>query len=156
MTVQEQAIRMNEQAGKSLVTAARAMPEDRLTWSVLDEGRTVLDLVRECAESPLWFAKMLERRDGPPLARDELGGSETEAPATLEGCERALSENTQRLNDVIRSVPDGDMMKLIAMPWNPSDTVPAADVMFMHYWNATYHLGQINFIQTLYGDKQMR
>jgi hypothetical protein len=34
-------------------------------------------------------------------------------------------------------------------------TVTIADVLGMHYWNLTYHLGQINQIQMMLGDRQM-
>ena len=30
-----------------------------------------------------------------------------------------------------------------------------ADILMLHYHNMTYHLGQINFIQLMYGDKEM-
>jgi hypothetical protein len=34
-------------------------------------------------------------------------------------------------------------------------TVSLADVCFLHYWNTVYHLGQVNYLQTLLGDREM-
>jgi hypothetical protein len=30
-----------------------------------------------------------------------------------------------------------------------------ADMLFMGYWNLTYHMGQVNYIQMLLGDTEM-
>lgn len=30
-----------------------------------------------------------------------------------------------------------------------------ADVLFLHSWNLTYHLGQINQLQLMLGDREM-
>ena len=43
----------------------------------------------------------------------------------------------------------------MSLPFGGGMTVSMADVLMMHYWNATYHLGQINQIQLMLGDKAM-
>jgi hypothetical protein len=39
------------------------------------------------------------------------------------------------------------------MPWGAKMTF--AELLFLNYWNLVYHQGQIAYIQTLYGDREM-
>lgn len=71
----------------------------------------------------------------------------------LDGAVSLLRENTEKLCEAIRSVPDeklGEQMKF----WGP-EPWSVAGVLNYHNWNMTYHIGQVNYIQTLYGDKDM-
>ena len=53
------------------------------------------------------------------------------------------------LATAIESVPDGDMSGAIETPWGP---YPLPQCCLHAYWNMVYHEGQINYVQTLYGD----
>ena len=41
------------------------------------------------------------------------------------------------------------------MPWGDGMTETLANVMLHHFWNIVYHEGQIAYIQTIYGDREM-
>jgi len=156
MTLQEHVIHITEEANEHLLRATRAMPEDRLTWKPLDQGRTALDVVQECAQSALWFSVMLEKRTGAAFDLEEYPTMQAERRSwSLADCERLLAEHTVRLSAAIRAIPDEDLEQTLTMPWADDMVMSLADVMTMHYWNVTYHLGQVNYIQTLYGDKEM-
>ena len=156
MSYQEQIIRLTEKANRDLFRSVRATAEDKLQWKPLDEGRTVLGMAQECAQSAMWFAIMLEKRTGSAFPMEDYPKMQAErASWSLDDCERILRENTERLAVAIRAIPDDDLGQEITLPWGDDMKATLADVMAYHYWNVTYHLGQVNFIQTLYGDKEM-
>ena len=57
--------------------------------------------------------------------------------------------------DYIENYPEGDLDRMIALPFMPDLKLSVAEILASPYWNLTYHLGQINFIQTTYGDMEM-
>lgn len=155
MTYQEQIIRLTESGNRDFLRSVRATAEDKLEWKALDEGRTVLGMAQECAQSALWFAIMLEKRTGTPFPMDDYPKMQAERAAwSLDDCERIMQENTERLAAATRATPDEDLEQVLTLPWGDIKA-SLADIMAYHYWNVTYHLGQVNFIQTLYGDKEM-
>jgi uncharacterized damage-inducible protein DinB len=66
--------------------------------------------------------------------------------------ERALAklrETTAALVTAILAVTDDQLETEFETPWGPYSL---ADGCLHAYWNMGYHEGQINYIQTLYGD----
>lgn len=158
MHYQEQVIRMTKSATEGLFRAARAMPADKLTWKVLDQGRSALDLLKECAQSPAWFGSILKNQSPPPdFTEADMAAAQKQRDQwkTLADCEKACKASSESLYAVIKGFPDKDLSKEIKLPWGENFTASMADIAMFQYWNLVYHLGQINFIQTLYGDKEM-
>ncbi|HEY5596908.1 MAG TPA: hypothetical protein VIL47_06555 [Candidatus Bipolaricaulota bacterium] len=158
MHYQDQVIRMTKSAAEGLFRAARAMPPDKLTWKVLDKGRSALDLLRECAQSPSWFAPMLKHQAPPPeFTKDDMAAAQQQREQwkSATDCEKACKDSSETLYAVIKSFPDKDLAKEIKLPWGENFIASMADIAMFQYWNLVYHLGQVNFIQTLYGDKDM-
>lgn len=127
---------------------------DKATWSPLDEGRTALDQVAECAlisGAMVDVLKVFKMPDFTPEMMEEFERSK--AALDVDGAIAKLRENTAALCDVIRAVPDselGNQMKF----WGPEPWL-ISSVLNYHNWNMVYHIGQLNYIQTLYGDKTM-
>jgi len=154
---QEQAIKMIQEANKDFFRSAHSMPQDKLSWKVTDQGRSALEILQEVAQSPEWFAPMLNpgfKFEMDPEAMEQ-GAKERAQWTTVDECERACNERCEALFEKIRTHPDNDMERTISLPFGEGMTLSMADVMMGQYWNCTYHTGQINFIQTLYGDHEM-
>jgi uncharacterized damage-inducible protein DinB len=148
---------MTKNATEAISNSARAMPEGKLTLSVLDEGRTALDLLQECAQSPMWFAQILENRAAPEFdeAAWEEATKQCQQWQMLDACEQACKENSEMLYKIIQTFLDEELLNEISLPFGENFVASFADICMFQYWNLTYHWGQINFIQTLYGDKDM-
>ena len=157
MTYQERVIALTRSAIDTLFRTARAVPADKLDWRPLDEGRSVLDQLQECAQIPLWHARFLQTRVVYPVDeesfRQEL--EKRRQWSTLDECERACRDNGERLFAAIRAIPDDELDHMIELPFNGGMSLSLADILMLHHNNTIYHLGQINYIQTLYGDKDM-
>ena len=145
VTVQEYVARVTEKKAEDLLAAARAVAEDGQGRSPLGRGRTVIDLVAECAITNEMSIKLLHER-----VWDEAGREERlEARAALDTLDKAgvsLRESTRALAEAIRAIPDDDLVLEVALP---GETSTVAEDMLHPYWNMAYHEGQINYIQTL-------
>lgn len=154
MSYRERMIMLTETANADFLRTVRATQPDKLEWKPLDQGRTVLDMAQECAQSASWFAQMLEDRSCDGFSMDDYPKAQAErATWSLDECERKLTDNTQRLAAAIRAIPDADLDQALTLPWGKTATL--YEVISYHYRNVTYHEGQVNYIQTLYGDKEM-
>jgi hypothetical protein len=131
------------------------MPEDKLTWKPLENGRATLDQLQECAQTPVFFAGLIDSKfamEMGPETNEKLM-SERQTWTTIDECERVCKKNNKILFDVINNISNDDLEKKVEVPWG--DSVTLADAIGFQYWNLVYHQGQINYIQTLYGDMQM-
>ncbi len=158
MRIQDFVAAETEQAVKSLFDTARYVPADKLEWKPLDNGRSCLDQLQECAQAPTWFQSILETRqvqEFDPAKYEEMRVARRQWD-TLEKCEEVCRTNTAKLIETIRNFPDEHLSTGIPHPFAPGETIKLAHVMLWHYWNTVYHIGQINYIQTLLGDFEMR
>ena len=157
MSYQDNIITATENAIESIFRSARAMPAEKIDWSPLAEGRTVLDLLQECAATPLWFVQMITLRKFPDMTPEDMakGREARKQWATIDECEKVCKVNSAKLYDAMRAVSEADFMIIVHVPFGGGMDMPLMGVMTAHHWNLTYHLGQVNYIQTLYGDKEM-
>ncbi len=147
MTMQELIVRRAREQARQLLATVGAMPPDKLTWRPMDEGRCVLDLLADCIHCHWRVAKILAQRTFADLP---------EAPdwqsATLDELAHMLLSSVQDWADVVLSIPDAVLVSEFDAPWGK---ILVADGLYHCYWNMAYHEGQINYIQTLYEDREM-
>lgn len=157
MRYQDVVIRITESALSDFFRTARAVPEDKLEWSPLDQGRSVLDQVQEVAQAPAFFKMLLEKKAFPELKPEQMEKAMEQRKSwkTIDECEEACRKYSDSFYNLIRDYPDEDLEIMINLPWGGGMVKSIADVMLFHYWNILYHTGQVNYIQTLYGDKEM-
>lgn len=142
-----------KRAAEGLIHQATRMG-DKSIWKPMDEGRTALDQVAECALISGAMVEVIKNYKMPDFTPEMMEQFAADKNALdLESAVALLRENTEKLCDVIRAVPDEkltDEMKFWGSePWS------VVSVLNYHNWNVTYHIGQVNYIQTLYGDKDM-
>ncbi len=136
----------------NLYAAARKMSDEQLRWSPLELGRTALSQLQECAMAPVLQSTMMapETRANPDPKLFRKLMVEGGRLKTLEECEAATHANTARWAETLRSLSEEDLQAVVSTPWG--EELPVSAIATMHAWNMIYHLGQINYIQTLYGD----
>ena len=148
-------IKRTLQSVDTLFNAVRKMPEDKVDWKPLDNGRSALSMAQECAQAPLWGVSFLTARKFEFDEERFAKAAQERATWSLDDCERICRENTAKLIEVIEAFPDSDLDQTITLPFGGGKDFSFAELMNLHYWNTTYHIGQVNYIQTLYGDKEM-
>ncbi len=157
MRYQDVVIRVTESALSDFFRTVRAVPAEKLEWSPLDEGRSVLDQAQEVAQAPAFFQMLIEKRAFPEFTPEQMEKAMKQRKSwkTIDECEEACRKHSDSFYNLVRDYPDEDLEVMINLPWGGGMVKSIADVMLFHYWNVLYHTGQVNYIQTLYGDKEM-
>ena len=103
---------------------------------------------------PAALAAWLQERPQSPPSAEQYAPYWAQAATltTLDACETALRENTQRLLQVVETLSEADLSQTAVAPWGKTYTL--AEGCMLHHWNLTYHLGQVAYIQLLYGDTE--
>jgi hypothetical protein len=152
-TIQQLAAKLNQDAASSLIKNVRAMPDDKQGWQPLEKGRTALSQLQECAIIGGFTIYTLKNKALPPDFQEAFG-RETAQLDTVDKAVARLEQQTAALAETIHALPNGDLELTVKMPW-AEEPKTLAELMFMTYWNTVYHIGQVSYIQTLYGDNEM-
>jgi hypothetical protein len=158
MRFQDYIIDSIQNASDEAFKYAKAVPEDKLTWKPLDQGRSVLDQLQELAQAPQYATGMLGGGSGasePGPSDWEKLVAERQSWTTIEDCEREAKVRLDALFEVIKSFPDEKLTETVWLPYDGGRDFTMQEIMEYPRWNANYHGGQISYIQTLYGDKEM-
>ncbi|MCU0317133.1 MAG: DinB family protein [Fimbriimonadaceae bacterium] len=155
LTYQDQIVRMTHKALDDLLRAVEALPEDKRDWKPGPTGRSALDQLQECALVPMLYSKILQEREAP--SRDDHVQFRRQAKElkTFEACREAAMTQTSAFCALVLDFPDEDLEFEMNLPFNGGMNLTLADLVALHYWNLSYHLGQVNYIQTLLGDPNM-
>jgi hypothetical protein len=142
---------MIEAGRRELERTARAVPDDRLNWKPLDNGRTVLELLGDAAQAPTLCTSMLQgnAQYGPELFQRMAA---ERASWTRDDAFRHLEENTRQLIEEIQKLPDEKLDEPLTLPMGGGMTMPWGSWILMAYRSFMGRTAQINYIQTLYGD----
>ena len=155
--IPQQAVHLTQEALDGLFRAARHLPADKYHWSPMGEARTAQSQVAECALTPLLYLSLL---DGTPM---NMGDPAVRARAdammasldTVEAAEAASQAHYPGFYARIEALTDADLTRTVHMPFRGGFEVPVADFLFYAYQNIVYHTGQINYLQTMLGDREI-
>jgi hypothetical protein len=137
---------------KAFIDAFQAMPAEKQDWKPTlpdGKGRSARQLVEECVLTNTTFAEMIRSGVEPDI---DWVGELTKLGAVESG---ALVEQFRAGNEalavLLESLTDDHLVRTFLWPWAERE-VSFAEFAFMPAWHLDYHAGQINYIQTLYGD----
>jgi len=143
-------------AADQLERAIEKMPADKVVWEPEIggfKGRSALDQVLECAYVNGWGASIFKDRNIPPFDSEDYQREVAKRSSAAEAV-AWLTETTAALSAAIAAFPESQWATMTTNPFTqePQSWAEQADLF---YWNMVYHQGQINYIQTLYGDTTM-
>ncbi len=157
MRYQDQVVRATQKALDDVCRAALSVPPDKLEWVPMGDVRTVLSQMQEVATAGSWFLPIVRDRTQPEF--DEHARREAvrlrKSYDTVEKCVEAARNSTSDLCMAIAAFPDSALEEEMRLPFGGGVVMTMADVLGMHQWNLVYHLGQINQIQLMLGDREM-
>ncbi len=129
-------------------------PADKLVWKPEEgNGRSALDVMHECIVSDKFSAATIQSGAFPKLD----WAAESTLAATIphdEIANRFRSGNNDLLA-VIESVPDDRLDVTFQFPGSEREWT-MAELLFLPGSHLDYHTGQLNYVQTLYGDRTRR
>jgi len=136
-----------------LTKTARAVPEDKLRWKPLDNGRDVLDMLGEAAQTATFAADFSRSRGEMEMTPQIFQNWKPErAQWTREIALEKLESATRDLLASIEGLSEEDLAKDITMTMHEAITMPLAAWTMLAYRTFVSRMAQINYIQTLYGD----
>lgn len=155
MRFQDFIITSTNRSVEGIFRTARAMPEDKLDWQPMDNGRSVLDQLQEVSQAATWFSAVIEKKADPQFPQEQWEEARQARKAwdTLDKCEEVCKANTEKLFEQIRNLSDEDLDTPIKFEGSDREYT-LADVVTFHQTHLNYHHGQINYMQTLYGDTE--
>lgn len=156
MRFQDQIICATKEAAKEAFRYARAVPADKVEWKPLDAGRSVLDICQELTMTPKWA---MDTINGVEHEWNEeaiaAAHAEQQQWKTIDECEAECFRRLEVLFDLYRSISDERLKETRWLPYDGGRDFTVEEMMDYPGWNFNYHLGQICYIQILYGDKEM-
>jgi hypothetical protein len=145
-----------QQGHDGLLKTFNAVPDDKLTWKPLDNGRHALDLFGEAAQTCAMVAEVARSRgETKPsyetfkrMAGERVDWDKATALSQLETNSTALFAAVEELSEEELAAP-------VTMPIGGGMTQPLGNWVMMAYRTLVSRFAQINYIQTLYGDFDM-
>ena len=126
----------------------RATPEEKLDWKPAETSRTARELLNELITSTKGSAAMLVELKAPSGDMDWSG----DTTLSVDEMEKAHQASSDAFLAAVSAFPEDKWHEVLELPWG---TMSFFDIASYPYWNLMYHYGQIAYIQTLYGDKDM-
>jgi hypothetical protein len=148
---QEAALTAALKAREDLVRVARAVPEERRFWCPAAIARHTVEILAHCAASNTFLAAVIGEHALPYRTQEEEDAA-IEACTNLDLAEMFLNRSVTAVCDAIATVSESRLSQQIAMPWGERMTVALS--LLSPSQHMRYHEGQINYIQTLYGDDE--
>jgi len=150
-SIQQHVVTVAREAGEEFFRYVDAMPTEKLDWQPLESGQTAMRMCREIAVTPLWALSAMgalegEAQDWPTLM---------DAWKSVGDCRVAFQLNFARWAENVLAMPDERLSETKWLPFNGGRDHTYLELLEYPRWNATYHLGQVAYIQTLYGDRDI-
>lgn len=157
MRYQDHMIDTTRKAAIEAFRYAKVVPADKADWKPLDNGRSTLDLAREMAKCPDWAYDIIAGEKQQDWSEEAMAETQKELAqwTSVEQCEKECLSRLERLFGLFAEISDERLKETKWLPFDGGRDFTVAEMMDYPRWNFTYHLGQIAYIQTLYGDKEM-
>lgn len=156
MNYQRYIVEATLEAAKEVFRYAKQVPEDKLDWAPAESARTVLSILREVAWTCEWATDILS---GKPMEWSEEAMAKMKevesAWKTVDDCEGQFQTRYDAFAALCAQIPDERLTETKWLPFDGGRDFTFLEMMGYPRWNFTYHLGQIAYIQTIYGDKAM-
>lgn len=126
------------------------IPSDKLGASPMGTARTPLEFSAEVAGFNRYVASVLQ---GQTVTRTpEERDAYVKSIDSFEKAKQAVDSSVELLADAVAGLDEEGMIREVTTPWE--ETVTAYRLASMCLMHMMYHDGQINYIQSLYGDSE--
>jgi hypothetical protein len=138
------------------VSTFNAVPDDRLEWKPLDNGRTPLNLFSEVSQMFALAAEVARTRGESKYSYERFKQMAAERSAWDKATALEQGEkNFAALLEAVQQLSQEDLVAPVFMPLRGGRTMALAGWIMLAYRSSISRFAQINYIQTLYGDFEM-
>jgi hypothetical protein len=130
-----------------------AVPDDKLTWKPLDNGRSALELYSEVANTFVMGKDFVASKGEDKPSMEKFKALRTASASwTKDEAVAAMETNYAEFLTAWDGISEEDLQKPVTMPFGEGMTAPLAVWSMIPYRSCISRFAQINYIQTLYGD----
>ena len=148
MTANELLIHLTRSQVKETFDTARQLPADKLDWQPAPGARSALDQLQELATAlDFNWDVYVTRRVEWSAEKAERWKAHRSQFTDIDELERMAMAGTERLSAFLATFDSAEFSAPVEFPIPGEFNM--ADCLSYHYWNATYHMGQINYIASL-------
>jgi uncharacterized damage-inducible protein DinB len=157
MRIQDQLVRSTQKSLDDICRSAMAVPEDKQDWSPGGAARSTLAQMQEVSMGIAWLKAVVRDGKAPELSdHDRLQMKEAaEQLTSVDKCIEAARQQVIDWCQLISDFPDERLLDEVVMPFGGGMRMTLTEVLGLPAWNMVYHLGQINMIQLMLGDRVM-
>jgi len=134
---------------RELLAALQYTPDEKLDWVPLGSAKTPRAIVVECAAGYKWLGAELRGEAGAAAVWESI---KAEDYPTREALTQLVGETETEMLAAIDGLTEAQLEEKRQVFWG-EETV--RDLMWMGVIHTNYHVGQLNYIQTLWGDTEM-
>jgi len=154
MRVQDYSLDVSRKAAAEFFKYAAAVPEDRLDWSPMGEGQSVISMCREIAMTPDWAFEVMNGVERSP-EEQSAAFEESKSWTSVDQCIGEFEKRFVRWEKFVKELPDERLSETRWLPYEGGRDFTFFELLDYPRWNTTYHLGQVAYVQILYGDREM-
>jgi len=129
----------------SLWRTIKAMPADKLDWRPAEGTRTTREILEELVMTTPFSAELIHTMKVPEMAEQKY-------PQDIAELEKMYRASVDDFIKAVREFPEDKLQEKMDLPWG---AMTFFQMITYPYWNLMYHWGQISYLQTMYGDKEM-
>ncbi|NIM06015.1 MAG: hypothetical protein GTN69_01475 [Armatimonadetes bacterium] len=144
----EAAKEITEEQTRHLDSALEHIPEERREWCAGGCAKTPMAIYRECARAYLWAAETIR---GNEVNWDLLAPRVEDCP-DFESAKAALEKNQSEFFAALEEIDESRLAEMVKMPWG--EELSLGQYILLPSYHTCYHVGQLNYIQTLLGDAE--
>ncbi|MBS1709654.1 MAG: hypothetical protein JSS65_13155 [Armatimonadetes bacterium] len=153
MSLTQHLIDTNNAQSAQFFAAVDKVPADKLEWRPLDNGRSALDIAAEVAMSTTWPLAFMPGAPKFEMTEEIMTEfmAEKAKLTSIADIKAKAAEGLAKTNEALAGLSEADLNEPIETFFSPVP-LPRVAALSAFADNARYHTGQINYIQTLYGD----
>jgi hypothetical protein len=149
LTLKDNLLEQLRDGGKMYVRDLGFIPADKVGECPMGCARTPLAFSAEVAGFNMMLAAMISDEAVPMPSAEERAAMEN-AVTSVEQASAMVTQSVEKLAQAVEALPDEALGERVTTPWGTESR--RAELVNIAITHMAYHDGQINYIQTLYGD----
>ena len=137
-----------EGAHAELLKGNDYIPGKKRAWKPETATRSAIEILNHVSYWNHFFARPLDGKANLQTPEDEWISSKSEMQ-TAEGAREAAEKASHLFLKALSTLSDKQLSDEVALPWGKASL---QQVILSNYNHLSYHIGQLNYIQTLLGD----
>jgi len=143
------AVEMTRMVTKELLTALKYIPDEKLDWVPMGSAKTPRAIIVECGAGYKWLAAELR---GDENAAQAWENAQAASYPTRDTLREFIEASEAELAAAIDGLTEDQLDEKRKVFWG-EETL--RNLLWMGVMHTNYHVGQLNYIQTLWGDTEM-